>query len=473
MEVVVGVTSTNIKHAKTSAGTGALPVLIFATFPVLVFIAISFAMKSVFPTFGCFVLLFALIWALALKTGQYSVIAFSCILLALDPVPSVAGMSFAGAWLYFSLCVFILTGKGRMALSAVNWKMLALFVFPAFVSFLFSVAHNVSLLFEVGRLADIISPIVVGPVFFALTLRRPKEKLSTMFIIMLSVLVFYLLVFRFGVPKTTADEAVLKSGYAMAYLLGGHLIHTSRTGVGIVFSIICAASLVLIIEKKGSFLPHLSFFAGLLGIIWGGGRGVFVSLVLTNCMYLLLNLRRIGYYFVWVVVTGAVLIGMIAVIPQVGAAYNSWSGRWHLSRGETLEEGRAVRWMGAVEQIEREPLGMGKWTLALERGPGINYTHNDYLGFGISYGVVGCLAYVFAVLSAFVSLYRAFRANTVPLEKAIIGASLCAVCCLGINSFTDHLIADTGGYLLSWFIVGIGWSIADKRCRRTAGKYVS
>jgi O-antigen ligase len=244
-----------------------------------------------------------------------------------------------------------------------------------------------------------------------------------------------------------------------------------RTQTGIILSIICATSFVLIVEKRGSFVPYISFIAGLLGIFWGRGRGAFVSLLITICIYMLMNLRRIGHYMVSILVSGALLAGALTFNPQVEAVYNKWLNRWNLSGGQTLDNGRIRAWSAATEQIEKEPFGVGRWTLTVQKGSFRFYTHNDYLGFAISYGILAGVAYALVMIYAFLSLYRASKKNADPSERVIAGATLSAVCCLAINSLTDHLIADSGRYFLAWFIVAVGCSIADKRCRRIAENY--
>lgn len=438
------------------------------------FLRTTFSVNNPNLLLGLFIMLFVSIWALALATGRNWVIASACILLALAPVNASVGLSFAGLWLLLSLCLYIFVIGSRNSRHEsvqliIDWQLLGIFAFSAFISYLFYdsstygsfFATSSSLLGEVIGLFDRLTPIVFGPAFFALTLRNSKQRLSSMLMIMISVLLFYALVVGLGSPTFMKDDSDLEVGYAMQYTLWGQDISMIRTGVGIILSIIAATSFALIIEKRAGFAALMTFIAGSLGIIFGGGRGAFVALFLTICVYVLMTMRRLGIkrYFSTLLVTLVLAVIVLNLVPQIQDAYDIWSTRWELAGNASIDNGRTERWVAALEQMRSEPLGLGRWTLVPTQYPEW-FAHNDYFAFGMSYGILGGLAYSLAMVYAFLSIYRTFKRTISEVERGIAGAALAALICLAINSMADHLISDKARYFLSWFIVGIGWSIA-------------
>ena len=98
-----------------------------------------------------------------------------------------------------------------------------------------------------------------------------------------------------------------------------------------------------------------------------------------------------------------------------------------------------------------------------------SYTHNDYLAYAVSYGVMGGLAYISLVVGLLISFFRR-RKNKFddPSALAIYLAGLGVIVAVAVNSMTDHMTENRWYFNLIWSVVWYSYFCSRARQTRTA-----
>jgi hypothetical protein len=145
---------------------------------------------------------------------------------------------------------------------------------------------------------------------------------------------------------------------------------------------------------------------------------------------------------------------------------------------------RFALWGRAVEQILDHPEGVG-WTVSV--GKRIKTViHNEYLGYTVSYGIFGGLAYASLVLGLLLFFVQVPKnAINDPAAHAIQLAGLGVIVALAVNSMTDHIASNRWYFNTIWSLIwysyfcsraaqtGIGWHgmINETSVARAAESY--
>jgi hypothetical protein len=121
-----------------------------------------------------------------------------------------------------------------------------------------------------------------------------------------------------------------------------------------------------------------------------------------------------------------------------------------VSKSGSPTDDRSWRWKKSFNYLMENPSGVG-WSLYVE--PLGIYPHNDYLSYGIAYGILCGLVYfldVSGLLFSFVSISMA------PLDPSrfaltLVGAGTLTV--VLINSLSDHLTSNRWYFNVVWSLI--------------------
>jgi hypothetical protein len=418
---------------------------------------VAFTAGSAKVSHVCFALAFSLIWAAAVNERVTWPIAAGAIVWTAYPILAIRGLGFGMIWVIASLGLLRVFFVSRL-----QWRQLM--SLPIALLFLAGMALSKmnatsSPFYDAGRastlncLVDILNrfaPILLVPMFFSYTLRTAEERLhSIILLICLSLAVMALLFF--ASDRGSVDE---QTGWTDTYETRYSTVDVVRTQQGIIFSMCAAIALPLAIllgEDARSFVLYPAAMTALCLLLRCGARGGMIFAFVTFVIFVFLRSEgtsRRRKVLVLVGITVMAIIGFCVLCPD--AARNVLESRWKALRND--RDGlRIERWQSGLRQFVREPLGVG-WTL--ENSEDGHMSHNDFLAFGMSYGIPGFVGYILAVVSA---IRRGYKDSKLQGIWGIVGTSaFLAATCLALNSMTDHLTACIPRYQTAWFLIAIG-----------------
>lgn len=260
-----------------------------------------------------------------------------------------------------------------------------------------------------------------------------------------------------GTPINTWEASLHGDDFMgmLQYRLGQASVNFLRTQVGFIFAaLICASTAVVVSQVKrlyrllagvcltlntilllvtGSFGSIFACLCGLAALFYGHFRTVKITRVLASvtaiaCMLLL----------IWGLSPGSVK-------EYLGKHYE---GR--ASQG--MSQDRFMLWGRAVEQILDHPEGVG-WTVSVGKRVK-TVIHNEYLGYTVSYGIFGGLAYASLIVGLLLSFFQVRKkAINDPSALAIHLAGLGVVVALAVNSLTDHVASNRWYFNAIWSII--------------------
>ncbi len=113
--------------------------------------------------------------------------------------------------------------------------------------------------------------------------------------------------------------------------------------------------------------------------------------------------------------------------------------------------------------LAENPVGVG-WSLLIE--PLAIYPHNDYLSYGIAFGVV-CGA-LYAALAGWLLLAIGMAGIAVrdPCRIPVVLAGVGVTAAFAINSFSDHLTANRWYFNVTWSLIWFGFFASRSAQRR-------
>jgi hypothetical protein len=153
----------------------------------------------------------------------------------------------------------------------------------------------------------------------------------------------------------------------------------------------------------------------------------------------------------------------LIVIPVLLAiGYSGWSQlpadiKEYAERrySEKVAEGvdvsdRSGLWEGSARYLLKNPLGQG-WALYIE--PLGYYPHNDFITYGIGFGLLSGLAYLFLPVVILTFMVFGGCAGNDPARLALFLAGIAALLVLLVNSLSDHLSANKWYFNVVWSII--------------------
>jgi hypothetical protein len=227
--------------------------------------------------------------------------------------------------------------------------------------------------------------------------------------------------------------------------------------VGIVLAALICASFAVAVAQVGrgvrlaatACLALSGYFLLVTGSV-GSSLAALAGIVLI----LLLGKRRFSVrrYALVLVAGGGLLVGAWAVLPEGVQRYAVTRYQVRVGGGgpATATADRAWRWKKSFSYLMDNPSGVG-WSLYVE--PLGIYPHNDYLTYGIAFGVLCGLLY-FLLPSGLLLSFVAFRpgaAESARFALSLAGAGAATV--LLLNSLSDHMTANRWYFNVVWMMI--------------------
>jgi O-antigen ligase len=267
---------------------------------------------------------------------------------------------------------------------------------------------------------------VVGNLFFVaggafIGWRRPDLDLLLKIVLAVSTLGAVVLVVRFG---TGGAQEVLPGRYAIS-----PEDDPISLGRGAAEGLLIAIYVLLSRRSATTRLWAIAAFPALaIAVVASGSRGPVVGLTFGLLVLLALTATHRRARLRLLVVAGAALASVIAVIQTVPSSTLSRSLEVIVASGSDLSSnGRAQLWSAAWEAFVQHPLvGIGTGAFADLRGDEL-YPHNFLLETASELGILGVLAAAAFVAWTLVRLARAWRAarDEDRLTTAIVTALFC------------------------------------------------
>lgn len=180
----------------------------------------------------------------------------------------------------------------------------------------------------------------------------------------------------------------------------------------------------------------------LLGILLTFSRGAWFNLALSVAAYVYLTFAAASTHrhrlklVIWIVLGGALSVGILAAALNVPKVAELMSDRLSLQNYDVGSEGRFPGQMRAINVLLTKPLGLG----ALEFGRLYkNDVHQVYISMFLNAGWVGGTLYIAVVLlTLWLGMQRVVRDRGGDLVSAVLLASFIGVVAEGAVVDTDH-----------------------------------
>ncbi len=223
---------------------------------------------------------------------------------------------------------------------------------------------------------------------------------------------------------------------------------TVQTGIFSLFSSILGLSSLMFIRKSSAGVKNaiflIAFIFGTLASILSGGRGVWISAILSLGVVLFFNpvnwkirTRFISVLLLISIFMGAYFTPQSGVKDRIDEALKnvaSWveSGKSNTSAGARLE-----MWKASYKIIRQQPvIGVGEDNYAkhqkklIDRGEidksvgNFAHPHNEYIASFIEQGAIGLLAFILLLLSPLKCIFSTIKTKTLnshQISLAIVG----------------------------------------------------
>ena len=305
-----------------------------------------------------------------------------------------------------------------------------------------------------------LSVLLIIPLGYTLVRRWSSSISETwvfLFALVLPSVAFLFAATLFGKPlavptnKSIAGIATIEP----ILVLGRTEFQVVRTQIGFILAaLICAVVPIILIPGRAVyrvisilvFIGTLYLFSitGSFGSMLSAFIGVVVQLVVAT-----LRIRNLKLAIAAVVVLGVVIL------------------LWEYAPGptQTYLEARYTQRAGGngIEMSDRVDIWIQAYRFMMEHATGIGfslwvggiggYPHNDFLTYGIAYGVVGGAIYLAAVLGCLLKLSKALlkreSLETFVIRLSGLGVGLVVL----INSFSDHLTANRWYFNILWSMI--------------------
>jgi len=257
---------------------------------------------------------------------------------------------------------------------------------------------------------------------------------------------------KIGTPYV--QKGVFIEGF-FSYKLGAVSVSFLRTQVGFIFATLICATTAIVVSKVKLQYRLLSAACLILNFILllstgsvGSMTSCFCGLAAMFCVQMrMLSISR-------VLLSVAVIICMLfltwELTPDSVKKYLEHHFEERANQGE--KQDRFMLWGRALDQIVSHPEGVG-WTLLVGEGKK-SYTHNQYLGYSVSYGVIGGIAYVSLTMGLMIYFFT-FRRREVEDHSSyaiiLVGLGVCVA--LAVNSMTDTISPNKWYFTTIWSLI--------------------
>ncbi len=271
---------------------------------------------------------------------------------------------------------------------------------------------------------------------------------------LLTVLVVYL----FGHPVTGGRAGAELQTNLITYAFGNLTFQFVRTQIGFVLASLICVSVAVILCEAGRLTRAAAvcaLAASIFLLMVTGSIASTIACIGGLTILLVVGVRHFSAakYLVFLTVAGALVVSIWSFTPKVVQDYVV---RHYEDRlGSRINNAdREERWVPSLQYIAKNPEGVG-WSLYVEE---IRiYPHNDYLAYGIAYGVVGALVYLCVPCYLLFRLVRSAKDVGDVSRLAVPLAGIGVVTVIILNSLSDHLSANRWYFNLVWSVVWLSY----------------
>ncbi|MCI5144506.1 MAG: O-antigen ligase domain-containing protein [Candidatus Electrothrix sp. AR3] len=309
-----------------------------------------------------------------------------------------------------------------------------------------------------------ISNYILGPflfiplIYFRLENETDYEFLLEIFIVslLLPTTIILFITRKYGTPINFSSMDQLDGLINInVYQLKEISVIMTRTQVGPVLAVLTCSSIAILLTnithiKKS--VAAIAFIFLLLLTMSTGSMGSILSGVIALGLMLFLNIKNIR------------IKNMVFALPlTVILCYFSWMlapeqtkeyivGRYEdkTSSGTIKTSDRTSRWTKSLAYLLQNPTGRG-WQLRLEEIS--SYPHNDYISYGIAFGIFCSLLYLSVPIIILSSMLTSRDKNKSQAQTALYLAGVGATVVLLVNSSSDHLSANRLYFNVIWSII--------------------
>lgn len=256
------------------------------------------------------------------------------------------------------------------------------------------------------------------------------------------------------------DSQALANGLVnvSAFRLGKVDVQMLRTQVGIILAaLICASFAITIaqVRKETRLVAAGCLITSIYFLLITGSVGSSLSAMAGIGVMLLMSLRHYSFkrYMVLLLVGVGLTVATTAVLPQSVQGYVTTRYQLRVGKHSSSTADRSWRWKKSYDYLMENPSGVG-WSIYVE--PIRIYPHNDYLTYGIAFGVICGLIYLFypigLIWSFFsITVFRRGSMDPSALALALTGAGVTTA--MLINSMSDHMTANRWYFNVVWCLI--------------------
>lgn len=374
--------------------------------------------------------------------------------LAANPVNLTASISsnlvFMAIWLMFNIraignlpnwLLYILIGVFlSVTASIVNWQVAG------------------TILTQFAAISNyLLGPLLFIPLFYSQLDERYDATLLARILLWALVVpsvVYLLCAYTFGEVMIDLRSVFQQYGLNVTvYRLGNVNFHLTRTQVGILLAALISvcASFLLANRPKYRIIAACCMAGNIYLFLVTGSWGSMLAAVLS--VIFIFFLSSLGTFPLKQSLTLLLLVLVLKLgwdySPDVVQRYFEQRFEQSFVTEMTVFD-RVGIWQSALTFLVDKPIGRG-WDLWV--APIGAYSHNDYLAYGISFGVICGLMYLFTPIYILILNIRNRLKKAQKWGDPIQLAGIAATSVLFINSFGDHLTANRWYFNVVWSII--------------------
>jgi O-Antigen ligase. len=309
-----------------------------------------------------------------------------------------------------------------------------------------------------------IGNLVVGPfflmplIYFRLQGERDADLLLEGFVFSFIVpsVTFMFLALFFGSPGIDTGLNVLDDPLtSWVYHFGNVDFRLIRTQVGIpLATLICASFAVFFgdVSKRIRLIVFVFLIITIYLLLVTGSVGSSIAVLAGIVAILVVARRYISVKRHLVALTICISLAMVGwgLLPKGIKDYSNIRYEERFSGDSIKISDRTERWHLSLEYLLDNPEGQG-WSLYVAKIR--KYPHNDYLSYGIAFGFICGLLYLFVPAKIIISMITPKVPIKDPAQITILLAGIGVVTAFMINSFSDHLTANRWYFNVVWSMI--------------------
>jgi hypothetical protein len=354
------------------------------------------------------------------------------------------------------LKVAFILACASVAVSSINW--------------FFSPVLRFDPLYQVSSATNyVLGPFLLVPMVYAGMQQyndsQMKVKALLVYVVLPSTLALFL-AYTLGTPVREGPVDANTPTGTLSLSLGNTLFNFVRTQIGpLLASTICVSSVVLFspVGVRYKVVAGLVLAVNFLFLLLTGSVASSVACLLALLIIAILTMRWLSSPVLLIssVVVVLLLIVVWNFVPDVIKDYAGSRYQLRLSGGPDTSD-RVPLWAAAANFLADHPAGIG-WSLLYD--PQVGYPHNDYLSYGIAYGVLCGLVYMYVLFRIMLSFLNIPPGGVDKSEYVIRLAGIGVLVVILVNSFSDHLSANRWYFNVLWSIAWFTYFSSNPEAR--------